>query len=438
MSDAHPADFHLREIFRTGFVSFLLKVVGGALLFGFTVVLAHSLGSSGAGLFYVAYTVMLVASMIGRFGLDNAVLRFSAVSADAMDPGRTAAVYRMALRICLKWSSIFALGLLVSSGWLAENVFSNPSLVGPLRVAALGVIPTGVIVLQAQLLKGIGRTKVAVFTETTAVPLLALPLLIGARGVGLATATAACIIYVVATCVAVVVAYETIRRATPERRSTDVGFDRKLLMRTSLPLLVVSLMDLATNWSGILLLAVMRSSHDVGVFATASRTAMLLSWVLASANTISGPKFAALAAREDVEAIAHVARRTARAATLLVLPGFAVLVVAPRVILGVFGTDFKAGASALVILAVGQIVNVACGPVTTLLMMTGRERQIRNVGVVAAGCTVALQAALIPSFGIAGAAAGAAVGLATWNVLASFAVYRTLDVVPWPLRAGPV
>jgi O-antigen/teichoic acid export membrane protein len=43
-------------------------------------------------------------------------------------------------------------------------------------------------------------------------------------------------------------------------------------------------------------------------------------------------------------------------------------------LLGLYGEAFRSGASVLVVLAIGQIVNGATGPVGYLLNMTGHER----------------------------------------------------------------
>jgi O-antigen/teichoic acid export membrane protein len=193
-------------------------------------------------------------------------------------------------------------------------------------------------------------------------------------------------------------------------------------------------MDMVMGWSGILLVGVIRSSHDVGVYSAAWRTAFLLSWVLVSANTVAGPKIAALYARGEHAVVEGLARKTARAGTFAVLPVFVALVTFARPVLGIFGAGFGAGATALVIMAVGQLANVMTGPVGYLLMMTGNERLMRNIMIGAASLNVALQLALIPPIGIEGAAIATAVSLAALNLVTAAFAYRQLHVVAWPFR----
>jgi O-antigen/teichoic acid export membrane protein len=98
--------------------------------------------------------------------------------------------------------------------------------------------------------------------------------------------------------------------------------------------------------------------------------------------------------------------------------------------LALFGSDFTVGSSALAILIVSQLLNVAAGPVGILLVMCGGER-LAAVGV---GCgviaNIALNAVLNPILGLTGAAIASLVSVACWNGLLILFSVRRLRVVP--------
>ena len=58
------------------------------------------------------------------------------------------------------------------------------------------------------------------------------------------------------------------------------------------------------------------------------------------------------------------------------------------VIMRFFGAGFESGAGLLVIIAVGQLINVATGSVSFLLNMTGHERDMRNVTMLSGPVTI--------------------------------------------------
>jgi O-antigen/teichoic acid export membrane protein len=109
-------------------------------------------------------------------------------------------------------------------------------------------------------------------------------------------------------------------------------------------------------------------------------------------------------------------------------PVFLVLVVAPRFVMGIFGSDFSTGGVTLQILAIGQFFNVVSGSVGILLMMSGHEREYRNAQIATAAVAVTINALLIPKYGAIGAAIGAASALVVQNVLFGHFVWRRLGI----------
>jgi O-antigen/teichoic acid export membrane protein len=87
----------------------------------------------------------------------------------------------------------------------------------------------------------------------------------------------------------------------------------------------------------------------------------------------------------------------------------------PHIYLGLFGHSFQTGATALSILALGQLINAAAGPSGNVLVMAGHERVA--VRVVAAGllANVAIAAVLVPPLGVTGGAIAFASSLVLWN-----------------------
>ena len=120
------------------------------------------------------------------------------------------------------------------------------------------------------------------------------------------------------------------------------------------------------------------------------------------------------------------------------VPAFVALVAVPAWWMGWFGDAFAVGATCLVWLAVGQVVNALCGPVMYLLNMTGHERPAQRIVWIAALGNLALNVWAIPRFGIEGAAVATAFSMALWNVAAAVAVKRLLGLSVWDaIQGGP-
>jgi O-antigen/teichoic acid export membrane protein len=168
----------------------------------------------------------------------------------------------------------------------------------------------------------------------------------------------------------------------------------------------------------------------VGVLGVAVRTATLTSLLLVAVNSIAAPKFAALWAKGDHEALQRLAVKSTALITLLAAPLLLAFIVFPSFILGLFGADFKEGAIALSILAAGQFVNAATGSVGFLLIMTGHERQLWKSVALAALLSLLMSGLIMGGAGLIMAALAVAVPLAMQNILSSFYAMRYLHFLP--------
>jgi O-antigen/teichoic acid export membrane protein len=158
--------------------------------------------------------------------------------------------------------------------------------------------------------------------------------------------------------------------------------------------------------------------------------------VLSAVNIVVAPQFAALHAAGDAAGLKRVAQRSAFWTRAIAVPALLVLLTVPDLILQVFGPQFKEGAWALRILAVGQFVNLATGPVGIILLMTGNEKIMRNNIAVSAALNLIGNLVLVPTYGAIGAAASTATALVFMNIVSWAAVrnklnVNTLAMPPW-------
>jgi O-antigen/teichoic acid export membrane protein len=414
-------DVHMQEVVRGAGAAFMLRVIGAGFGFLFNVLLARLLGAEGTGVYYLAVTVAIASSIVGTVGLDLALLRFTAANMVRSDWNRIAGAYRLGLAIATGASVAIALIIFVGASWIAQVVFSNQSLTGPLRLMALGIPLISLLTLHAGLLKGLRRITDAVLVQglgVQLVSLLVLALIGGALGV-----YGAILAFVSANFLVLLLGISLWWRATPLLRGVRGNFRTRLLLGTSFPLLWVASMNMIMTWTDMIMIGIWMDSKSVGIYGAAMRLAMLTDFILVAVSSIVAPKFAALHAQNDNRALGALASHSARLMALLALPPSLVLLVAPGFVLGIFGPEFQAGAPALVILTVGQFINVATGSVGYLLIMTGHEKIERNLAVGFALVNVLLNLILIPTLGIEGAALSTGTSLALQNLIA-YAIVR--------------
>ncbi len=426
-----------QELLHKGGVALGLKLVGAASGFAFTLILAHRLGAGGAGLYYLALSVVSFAAILSRLGLDNALLRLAAAHAAEHRWGQLRAVARSGILLAGLTGLALTLLTLALAPLLAQGLFSKPELEVPLRWMALAILPLSISFLYAELLKGLRRIFAATVVQAVVLPvgsLLAVALLARRWGV-----IGAAWSYLIGAAAAAVVGFYGWRAATPMLRGVVGGFAARQLLTASLPLLVIALVQVAMQVTTTLVLGVWGSSADVGVFGVASRTAQLTSLFLVAINSIAAPKLAVQFSRDDRPALRRTARGAALLATLAASPLLAFFLFAPGVTLRLFGAEFVGAQKALILLTLGQLVNVCTGSVGTLLMMSGHEKALMRRVMVASLVQLGASLWLVPRWGVVGAAAASAGGLVILNLSAVQAVKSHLGISLLPsfaLRRG--
>jgi len=429
-------DSHAKDVLRGATRAGVLKAASAALAFGLNVVLGRSLGAAGAGLYFLALTIATIAATIGRLGLDSAVVRSISSSASCDNWDAITRFHRAALTIGLVCSTIVAVLLVLSSTYMATYVFSNAGLVVPIRIMAIAIVPLTLGVLVSRSLQGLSRIRdsVLVFSVLPYGVALAATWILAKR-VGV---NGAIVGYVVAVLAAFLYGCVAWQRHTRKHLRIDghagTGAPARDLLRSAPPLLIGALLQLVMTMSGTLMLGMWAPSSEVSLFAVAWRTAFLISFVLLAVNTIAQPKFAALFARRDLEALSSTARKTTIMMTIAATPAFLLLLILPGPVMGVFGREFVDGASALQILAVGQFFNVAAGSVGIMLLMSHCETEYRNVQIASACLVLVLNCLLIPAFGSKGAAIASAAALIVQNILFGYFVWVRLGIQMLPGR----
>lgn len=402
------------------------RIGGGGAAFLLNILLAHILGLRGIGLYFLATTVAAFAIVLGRAGQENVVLRFGAVATERREWHKIGAIRRGSRRLVFFASVVVSCVLLLVARPLAVVAFHEPALSHLFRIVAISVPVSALATVDVEIVRASGRVRLAALLEALPSPILSLLVLVplgiafGVTGAVLGTVVAAVLVLSVVSF--------TARRQVRGFDSREGYFDRSLLIRTGIPLLWVVLSGMILSTTDTIMLGILADARQVGFYGVSARAAGLASTALAAVTAVVAPRFAALHAAGRQDELSGLARTATGRAVLFALPVLTVCLAAPAAVLSLFGSDFTAATSTLMVLAVGHAVNVVTGPVGYLLMMSGRERVLRNNVLAAGVLNIGLNVLLIPAMGATGAATATAASMILVNVLSLIQVWRHLGI----------
>lgn len=153
---------------------------------------------------------------------------------------------------------------------------------------------------------------------------------------------------------------------------------------------------------------------ETGAFAAARRMSDIVTFGLLAFGRIYSPVVAGLYAKGDMGGLAKSAVFASLWSLAIALMIAAPMLLAPSLVLGLYGEGFVQAATVLQILAVRQLASAIGGAASIVMIMTGRETQ----NLLLNGSTFALQAVLIllltPGWGAVGLAVAQLVSGIAW------------------------
>jgi O-antigen/teichoic acid export membrane protein len=380
-----------------------LEVLGK---FGLYLFAARRLGGHDSGLLFFCLTWVNLASAAARMGMERTLTRHIAAEI-AVGRGRAA---REALFAGLEWCAIGAIGWAAATAMLAQpvadHVFGQPELGWPLAISAILLIPQSLVVALGFALTGVKRGALGQLVYSSLPPVLALGLILA----GVRRLDHVILGYAAAYAVTGLFAIEALMRDWRKLSDDDAMVPPgppppplPNLWRTALPFLTVELVSVAMTSLPLLLLGAFAEPEEVGAFSVASRLSSLVWMIIVSIGGIAAPRFAEHYRRGEFDRLAAVNRLTRRLTSLVCLPPVLAMLAAPSFLLSLIGPSFQAGAAALVVMSVGQLINCLLPAQDVMLGMTGHGRTLRKISMAQLAVGVAVGVAVIPRLGGLGA-----------------------------------
>lgn len=406
------------ELAISGLAALLMSLLGGLGAFFNSAAIARTLGAEQAGLYFLCFSLVTILAALARVGTDSSIVRFVGERVENLW-----SVLGKVLCMTILMSSLFALLISFLSVEIASSIFSQEEIAPVLKAIAPSIVGVTIYTAFGFALQGIRRAaeSVLVLNICCNYGMILWLYVVPAR-----SAIEVASIFSVLTCLSVSVGLILLRFKAPVLTQGVLPWRR--LLESCLPLWMVVAMAQVVQWSGHLIAGAYLEPEQVAMFAVALRTATLTAFLLTVVNMVVAPRYSRYIADGNFLALERLVKHSIRAISVVAVPVVAMMWVFPAWLLGLFGEEFHEGADLLRILALGQLVNALTGSVGVLLMMSGNERDMRNITVVSGVMALGLTWVLVASYGVLGAALGTAIAVAAQNLLAVHFVNKRLKI----------
>ncbi len=414
-----------------------LQLLFTALTFLTSLVVAWLGGDGDFGAYSTVFTWLFFFSIVAMYGGDDLASKQIPIYLSQNTAQQIAPFMRLLqVRLLLSSAAIFLLLLLLI------EVLALPSFVayrGAYYIGAVSVPAYALLMLMQAALRAMGNMFYGQLVEKLLLPsffilfLLLLAYFFPPMQYVSATVARTASFLLVAMA-AIALFYRILRKrgyAVGEEPTRSSPEERNAWQKSSTYFMLTSLLYAVSTRIDIALLDLFQTAPaSIAHYNAAARFADVLGMPFMLAATVALPTFSRLYHANNRAELQRFYSQITLFSFGLTAVGVAILCLWGDFFLSWFGENFKAGYEALLPLAFARLLHAFTGPAAALLMMSGYERVGLFSTLLSVALSLLLQSALIPYFGILGAAYGAFCALAVFELVQMILLYRCLGLRP--------
>ena len=419
-------DVDSKEILTKGF-SFLVFRLGGLLAgYLFTFFIARFYGASVNGLVSLGFTLFLFVSIFGRLGIDVNLVRFYS-NKDYLEehPG----IYYKVLLKSFIFSSILAFLLYLGKDFIVYILFKKPDLDPYIIWVVLAIPFWSVTMVCAGLLRAKQQNNWFAFLNNPGRFILSLIMFIVLWSIVDSPLNAIKAHFFGVLCLSLLALIVSIKCIG--KISYETSISSWVFIKESFPMMLSSTILIFLGWLDTFFLGIYETEDQVGIYSVAVKIATLTSLSLQAINSILAPKLAKYFLEENTELFKKLIRFSTRLNFYITTFVVVSVIILHQWVLGLFGDEFVAGSTVLIILCIGQVVNSMSGSVGVILQMTGYQKVYQNIVLIALILNLILNLLLVPAYGTIGAAIATVISISCWNITGAIYLRKKQNIISY-------
>ncbi|ARU88044.1 polysaccharide biosynthesis C-terminal domain-containing protein [Pseudomonas sp. M30-35] len=412
------------SIFKDILIVVMVRVLGAGSIFLLNYIVAKQLDVTTAGYFFWAMSCFFIVTQLSLMGMSDVALKYISQKNNTSEWGQAVFILKKILKWVVSALMLISFVLFVVAAYLPVAYFEMKSDIRYMMLCMIpGIIFWGVSNILAYALQATGHQLKSIFVLSIG------PYLFFCIGYMLLTPLSLIntgVLFTVSYVVNFLIACVWFTKRYINEK--PIEFSSQQLWQMALPLWAVSMMSITLAWGGAFLSGRWVAPDQIALYSVAVRAAALINFFMIAVNFVLAPKIARLYALGDMKLLQREVKVSVRVLYCFSIPVIAVILMYSKTIMGLFGETYEQGYKVLLILVVGQIVNIITGPVGYLLTMTGNERYMRNMYVLTGLACLGLIFTLTPLYGIQGTAWATCIAMAIHNIGCAVLVFKKMNI----------
>jgi len=410
------------ELLNKGFIALFIRVLGFIAGYLFVYYTVLYFGAETQGRVSLSFSILMMSSLVCILGADVNFVKIFAIK-DNFENAK--GLYFKSLPLFVLLSSIIAVILFVFSTLISELVFKDPELSIYLKWTSPSIIFFTIALINAAVFRGLRKNTLYIFLFNggrfifTLLFFLLIVFFLGKDPVSTIIAHTLGVVSLF------FISFYFIRKYLfPLSKKTS--YRVKPFIKDSFPMFLSASMIVLLGWTDTIVLGIFDESSAVGMYSVVLKIAAVIGFSLQAIDSILAPKLSQAFYEGNMKLFKSLIRFSTIINSIFAVTSFLGIFIFQDFLLNIFGEEFQAAATALMILSVGQLFNTIIGPVGSIFQMTGHQRVFQNTLIFSFLINITLNLLLVKSYGINGVAFATAVSLIVSKVLSAIYVKKLI------------
>ena len=431
---------YLTTIAKQSGIVFTGKFIGYILGLVSIFVLARFYGPKILGQYALVLATVNIISIFTVFGFNNGLVKYISRYRATNQTKRLNEIIKIAFVYGTLLAIIGAILLFLLKDIVANGIFKDSGLVNCFIYGSWLVIALTLISIFNGLYRGFKKLQYPTISNEIIRRIIFLIIIIilallGIKNtqvtiISLLLAQILVIFYLIGKISALKINFKKILLTSVNITRKNQGIKKEFLIYSS-TLVFISFMHIILTKIDKVMLGIYMTSEVVGIYNIAATVAGLIKFLLVSSNMIFSPIISELYSSHRIKMLNELYSTITKWIIILTFPIVVSIIFFSTTIMKFFGEEYIFGANALIILALGLMINAFVGANSYILSMCGHEKLLLMNNILMAIINIIFNAILIPKIGILGAAISTGISIAIINIIKVFQVNFLLNIIPY-------
>jgi len=421
----------LLDITKKSSIVFIGKVISIILGIVFNFIAARYMGPQVYGRFMYVYTFIGFFPLVIKLGLDQGLISFIPRLTEENRFEERNSLISFSFGLILISSGLLAGIVVLNSEFIAEFILNNKELANLVKFLAPLIVFIALIKIYRGIFRSVNKVKYFIQGYRIILPCAKVGVLFGAAFLGYEIYGLVTSFYIGFIISSIYLLKTAISLGLTGKIKIKYWTRYKELLIFSFPLLLSGLLSFFLKKTDTFMIGYMLTEDKVGIYNIALRIGTMSGFVLTAFNTIFAPIISSLYHKGNMQKLSEMYKVITKWVVSINLVVFSLILLFNNQLMRVFGKEFKLGATALILISLGQIIRVAVGSAGYINTMTGYPQYEFYTSFLTVGINISLNYLLVPVYGIEGAAFASFTSLGLTNIIRLLLVYKNHKIHPY-------